>query len=40
MDSVLKLAIKEKRNLTEAEAYELLSNYGIPVPTYSVASSE
>jgi acetyl-CoA synthetase (ADP-forming) len=40
VDSVLKLAIKEKRNLTEAEAYELLSNYGIPVPTYSVASSE
>jgi len=40
VDSVLKLAIKEKRNLTEAEAYELLSKYGIPVPTYSVASSE
>ena len=40
MDSVLELAIKEKRNLTEAEAYELLSKYGIPVPKYSVASSE
>ena len=35
-----KLAKKEKRNLTEAEAYNLLSKYGIPVPTYSVASSE
>jgi len=40
MDSVLELAIKEKRNLTEAEAYELLSKYRIPVPKYSVASSE
>ena len=40
MDSVLELAIKEKRNLTEAEAYELLSKYRIPVPRYSVASSE
>jgi len=40
VDSVLELAIKEKRNLTEAEAYELLSKYGIPVPKYSVASSE
>jgi acetyl-CoA synthetase (ADP-forming) len=39
MDSMLKLAIKEKRNLTEAEAYKLLSKYGIPVPKYSVASS-
>jgi len=34
------LAKKEKRDLTEAEAYNLLSKYGIPVPTYSVASSE
>ena len=40
MDSVLELAIKEKRNLTEAEAYEVLSKYGIPVPKYSVVSSE
>jgi len=40
VNSVLGLAIKEKRNLTEAEAYELLSKYGIPVPKYSVASSE
>jgi len=40
MDSILELAIKEKRNLTEAEAYELLSKYGIPVPKYSVASTE
>ena len=40
MKSVLECAIKEKRNLTEAEAYELLSKYGIPVPKYSVASSE
>lgn len=40
MDSVLELAIKEKRNLIEAEAYELLSKYGIPVPKYSVVSSE
>jgi len=40
MDSILELALKEKRNLTEAEAYELLSKYGIPVPKYSVASSE
>jgi len=38
--SVLECAIKEKRNLTEAEAYELLSKYGLPVPKYSVASSE
>lgn len=37
---VLKCAIKEKRNLTEAEAYELLSEHGIPVPKYSVVSSE
>jgi len=36
----LELAIKEKRNLTEAEAYEMLSKYGIPVPKYSVVSSE
>ena len=40
MDPVLELAIKEKRNLTEAEAYELLSKHGIPVPKYSVVSSE
>ncbi len=40
MDSVLELAIKEKRNLTEEEAYKLLSQYKIPVPEYSVASSE
>ena len=40
MDSIFKLAIKEKRNLTEAEAYKLLSKYGIPVPKYSVASTE
>jgi len=40
VDSVLELAIKEKRNLIEAEAYELLSKYGIPVPKYSVVSSE
>ena len=40
VNSVLGLAIKEKRNLTEAEAYELLSKYGIPVPKYSVVSSE
>jgi len=40
VDSSLELAIKEKRNLTEAEAYELLSEYGIPVPKYSVVSSE
>ncbi|MDD5014686.1 MAG: acetate--CoA ligase family protein [Atribacterota bacterium] len=40
MDSVLELAIKEKRNLTEAEAYEVLSKYGIPVPKYSVVSTE
>jgi len=40
MNSILKLAIREKRNLTEAEAYELLSKHGIPVPEYSVASTE
>jgi len=40
VDSSLELAIKGKRNLTEAEAYELLSEYGIPVPKYSVVSSE
>jgi len=40
VNSVLECAIKEKRNLTEAEAYELLSKYGIPVPKYSVASLE
>ncbi|MEQ9716281.1 MAG: acetate--CoA ligase family protein [Candidatus Asgardarchaeum sp.] len=40
MDSILELAIKEKRNLTEVEAYELLSKHGIPVPKYSVVSSE
>ena len=40
MDSVLELALKEKRNLTEAEAYALLSKHSIPVPKYSVASSE
>ena len=40
MNSVLECAIKEKRNLTEAEAYEMLSKYGIPVPKYSVVSSE
>lgn len=40
MDSVLELAIKSEKNLTEDEAYELLSKYGIPVPKYSVASSE
>jgi len=39
MDSMLELAIKEKQNLTEDEAYKLLSKYGIPVPKYSVASS-
>ena len=40
VNSVLECAIKEKRNLTEAEAYEVLSKYGIPVPKYSVVSSE
>jgi len=40
VDPVLELTVKEKRNLTEAEAYELLSKYGIPVPKYSVASTE
>ncbi len=40
MNSILKLAMREKRNLTEAESYSLLSEYGIPVPTYSVVSSE
>ncbi len=40
VNSVLECAIKEKRNLTEAEAYEMLSKYGIPVPKYSVVSSE
>jgi len=40
VNSVLELAMKEKRDLTEAEAYELLSEYGIPVPNYFVASSE
>ena len=40
MDSVLELAIKEKRNLTEVEAYELLSKHGISVPKYYVVSSE
>ena len=40
MKPFLELAIKEKRNLTEAEAYEMLSKYGIPVPKYSVVSSE
>ena len=40
MKPVLELARKEKRNFTEAEAYELLSKYGIPVPKYSVVSSE
>lgn len=40
MDSVLELAIKEKRNLTEAEVYELLLKHGIPIPKYFIASSE
>jgi len=40
MNSVLECAIKEKRNLTEVEAYEVLSKYGIPIPKYSVASTE
>lgn len=39
MNSMLELAIKEKRNLTEAEAYELLSKHGISVPKYMVTSS-
>ena len=39
MKPVLELAIKEKRNLTEDEAYELLSNNGVPVPKYMIASS-
>lgn len=40
MNSILKLAIREKRNLTEAESYSLLSEYGISVPKYLVAHSE
>ena len=40
MKPVLELARKEKRNLTEAEAYELLSKHGIPIPKYFIASSE
>jgi len=40
VDSILELAIKEKRNLTEVEAYELLSKYGVSVPKYCVAFSE
>lgn len=40
MNPVLKLAIREKRNLTEAESYSLLSEYGISVPKYLVAYSE
>jgi acetyl-CoA synthetase (ADP-forming) len=40
MNSILKLAMREKRNLTEAESYSLLSEYGIPVPKYLVAYSE
>lgn len=40
MDSVLELAIKEKRNLTEYEAYKLLSKHGMPVPKHSIAYSE
>jgi acetyl-CoA synthetase (ADP-forming) len=40
MNPILKLAIREKRNLTEAESYSLLSEYGISVPKYLVAHSE
>lgn len=40
MNPVLKLAMREKRNLTEAESYSLLSEYGIPVPKYLIACSE
>lgn len=40
MNPVLKLAMREKRNLTEAESYSLLSEYGIPVPKYLIAYSE
>jgi len=40
VSSILELAMKEKRDLTEAEAYELLSEYRIPVPKYFVVSSE
>lgn len=34
---IIELARKEKRNLTQAEAYELLAEYGIPVPKYLIA---
>lgn len=40
MNPALKLAMREKRNLTEAESYSLLSEYGIPVPKYLIAYSE
>ena len=40
MDLMFELAIKEKRNLTEDEAYKLLSKHGIPIPKYFIASSE
>lgn len=39
MKSVLEAAFKEKRNLTENESYDLLSQYGISVPSYLIASS-
>lgn len=39
LKSILGTAFKEKRNLTENESYDLLSQYGISVPSYLIASS-
>lgn len=39
MKPILEIALKEKRNLTEDESYFLLSEYGVTVPKYEVASS-
>lgn len=39
LKSVLGATFKEKRNLTENESYDLLSQYGISVPSYLIASS-
>ena len=39
LKSFLEMALKEKRNLTEDESYEMLSNNGVPVPKYLIASS-
>lgn len=39
MKSILEIALEEKRNLTEDESYTFLSEKGISVPEYRVATS-